>query len=68
MEVWSYRQVQPHAKFLGLACLSCLDIDEQSMSYARRNILQNKLKSRVRPLLSKVNDPLISLDTLGLER
>ena len=44
------------------------DIDEKNMSFAKRNILQNNLKSRIRPLLTKPNDPLIPLDAFGLER
>ena len=38
------------------------------MNFAKRNILQNNLKSRIRPLLTKPNDPLIPLDAFGLER
>ncbi|KAI4105235.1 MAG: hypothetical protein LQ339_003566 [Xanthoria mediterranea] len=44
------------------------DIDEKNLSYARQNILANNLKSRIRPLLTDPNDPLIPLDALGLDR
>lgn len=37
------------------------------MTYAKRNILQNNLKSRIRPLQTKPSDPLIPLDAFGLE-
>ncbi|KAL8846883.1 MAG: hypothetical protein Q9221_008049 [Calogaya cf. arnoldii] len=46
---------------------SQIDIDEKNLSYARQNILANNLKSRIRPLHTKPNDPLIPLDALGLE-
>ncbi|CAD6576060.1 MAG: hypothetical protein ASARMPRED_007590 [Alectoria sarmentosa] len=42
-------------------------IDEKNMTYAKRNILQNNLKSRIRPLQTKPNDPLIPLAAFGLE-
>ncbi len=38
------------------------------MDYAKRNILQNNLKSRIRPLLTKSHNSLIALDALNLER
>ena len=38
------------------------------MTYAKRNILQNNLKSRIRPLQTKPNDQLIPLDAFGLEK
>ncbi|KAI4210523.1 MAG: hypothetical protein LQ349_009472, partial [Xanthoria aureola] len=44
------------------------DIDEKNLSYARQNILANNLKSRIRPLLTDPNDPLIPLDALDLDR
>ncbi len=44
------------------------DIDEKNLSYARQNILASNLKSRIRPLLTDSNDPLIPLDALGLDR
>ena len=44
------------------------DIDEKNMTYAKRNILQNNLKSRIRPLQTNANDPLIHLDAFSLER
>lgn len=44
------------------------DIDEKNMNYAKRNIVQNSLKSRIRPLKTKPNDPLIPLDAFGLKR
>ena len=45
-----------------------LDIDEKNMTYAKRNILQNNLRSRIRPLLTKPNDQLVPIDALSLER
>ena len=45
-----------------------LDIDEKNMTYAKRNILQNNFKSRIRPLLTKPNDQLVPIDAFGLER
>ena len=44
------------------------DIDGKNMTYAMRNILQNNLKPRIRPLQTKPNDPLIPLDAFGLGR
>ena len=44
------------------------DIDEKNLTYAKRNIVQNNLKSRIRPLQTKPIDPLIHLDAFGLER
>lgn len=44
------------------------DIDEKNLSYAKRNILSNDLKNRIRPLLTTSNDPLIPLDSLGLDQ
>ncbi|KAL6719793.1 hypothetical protein ACLMJK_001714 [Lecanora helva] len=43
------------------------DIDEQNMESAKRNIVRNNLKSRIRPQLTKPHDPLIPLDILNLE-
>ncbi|KAF6232515.1 hypothetical protein HO173_009183 [Letharia columbiana] len=37
------------------------------MTYAKRNILQNNLKSRIRPLQTQPNDPLVPLDAFGLK-
>ena len=44
------------------------DVDEKNLEYARSNIIRNKLKPRIRPLLTKPTDSLIPLDALGLER
>ena len=44
------------------------DIDEKNIQYAKQNILQNNLKSRIRPLQTKPTDPLIPLKAFGLER
>lgn len=44
------------------------DIDEKNLTFARSNIIQNSLKSRIRPFQTKPNDPLIPLDAIGLER
>ena len=38
------------------------------MTYAKRNILQHNLQSRIRPILTKPHDKLIPLDSLGLQR
>ncbi|MCJ1259939.1 hypothetical protein MMC24_007778 [Lignoscripta atroalba] len=43
------------------------DIDEKNMQHARRNIVANSLKSRIRPLQTTASDPLFPLDKLGLE-
>ncbi|KAL8922219.1 MAG: hypothetical protein Q9208_005298 [Pyrenodesmia sp. 3 TL-2023] len=43
------------------------DIDDKNISYARQNILRNDLTSRIRPLHTKPEDPLIPLDMLGIE-
>ncbi|MCJ1282209.1 hypothetical protein MMC26_001532 [Xylographa opegraphella] len=43
------------------------NIDDTNLEYARRNIVANHLKSRVRPLKTDPNDPLIPLDTLGID-
>ena len=45
-----------------------VDIDEKNLTYARSNVIQNNLKSRVRPYQTKLDDPLIPLNTIGLER
>ncbi|KAI4115760.1 MAG: hypothetical protein LQ338_007815 [Usnochroma carphineum] len=42
-------------------------IDDKNISYARQNILRNNLQSRIRPLHTKPEDPLIPLDALGIE-
>lgn len=38
------------------------------MAYAKRNILHNNLQSRIRPLLTRSDGPLIPLDSLGLNQ
>ncbi|MCJ1316847.1 hypothetical protein MMC15_002168 [Xylographa vitiligo] len=43
------------------------DIDDVNLEYAKRNIVANHLRSRVRPLKTDPKDPLIPLDTLGIE-
>ena len=45
-----------------------IDTDEKNMTYAKRNILQNNLKSRIRPLLTQPNDQLVPIDAFSLER
>ena len=45
-----------------------LDIDDVNLEYAKQNIVANHLRSRVRPLKTDPKDPLIPLDTLGIER
>ncbi|KAL9103040.1 MAG: hypothetical protein Q9163_001870 [Psora crenata] len=44
------------------------DIDPKNLEYAKRNVLQNKLETRIRPVQTKPTNPLIPLDTLGLGR
>ena len=44
------------------------DIDEKNLTYARSNIIQNNLKSRIRPFQTKPNDALIPLDAISLDR
>ena len=70
MEIRCYWYI---AAFLLIQWLLCvvdrvLDIDEKNMTYAKRNILQNNFKSRVRPLLTKPNDQLVPIDAFSLER
>ena len=61
--------VLPPSTILELSNVRLLeDIDEQNMAFAKRNILQNNLQSRIRPLLTKPHDPLIPLDAFKLER
>jgi len=43
------------------------DIDDKNLEYAKRNIVANDLRSRVRPLKTAPKDPLIPLDALGIE-
>ena len=43
------------------------DVDSKNMDYAKRNVLKNKLKSRIRPLEVEPSKPLIPLDDLGLQ-
>ena len=45
-----------------------VDVDERNMEFARQNIIQNELKSRIRPLQTKAHDPLIPLEALGLNK
>ncbi|KAL8643146.1 MAG: hypothetical protein Q9226_008425, partial [Calogaya cf. arnoldii] len=56
-----------HNERNGDSPLQTTDIDDKNLSYARQNILANNLKSRIRPFLTKPNDPLIPLDALCLE-
>ncbi|MCJ1249465.1 hypothetical protein MMC30_006689 [Trapelia coarctata] len=43
------------------------DIDEKNLEYAKRNIIANGLKNRIRPLKTEPNGPLIPLDAFGLD-
>ncbi|MCJ1478096.1 hypothetical protein MMC13_006771 [Lambiella insularis] len=43
------------------------EVDQKNVEYAKRNILANNLKSRIRPLKTASDDPLISLGTFGFE-
>ena len=45
-----------------------LDIDDKNLDYARRNIVANDLRSRIRLLQTDPKGPLIPLDTLGVDR
>ena len=70
MEIRCYRYI---AIFLLIQWLlyfvdQVLDTDEKNMTYAKRNILQNNLQSRIRPLLTKPNDQLIPIDAFSLEK
>lgn len=70
MEIRCYRYI---AIFLLIQWLlyfvdQVLDTDEKNMTYAKRNILQNNLQSRIRPLLTKPNDQLVPIDAFGLEK
>lgn len=67
MEVWSDWYSPPNV-MCQLEAERIKDIDEKNLQYARQNILQNQLKSRIRPLLTTPTDLLISLDKLGLHR
>ena len=51
-----------------LHSLTELDIDEKNLDFAKRNILANGLQSRIRPILTKPDEPFIPLDKLNLER
>ena len=53
--------------FVKLEARYTTDIDEKNLSYARQNIIANNLGSRIRPLLTTPDAPLIPLDVLGLE-
>lgn len=44
------------------------EIDERSLQYARENVARNNLKTSVRLVKTKPNDPLIPLGALGLDR
>ena len=70
MEIRCYRYI---AIFLLIQWLlyfvdHVLDTDEKNMTYAKRNILQNNLQSRIRPLLTKPHDQLVPIDAFGLEK
>lgn len=46
-----------------------VDMDTKNLDFAKRNILSNSLRSRIRPLQIKNHvDPLIPLDAVKLER
>ena len=44
------------------------DIDEKNLDFAKRNISQNGLTTRVRPLLTTTANPLFPLDAFKFER
>ena len=69
MENCSHRYSTIYFCYGSCSCTECnTDIDEKNMIFAKRNILQNNLKSRIHPLNTKPNDPLVPLDAFGLER
>ncbi|MCJ1439283.1 hypothetical protein MMC27_008675 [Xylographa pallens] len=69
LEVRCYRSAGPRTMRLREGCTLTpdLDIDDKNLEYARRNIVANNLRSRVRPLKTDPKDPLIPLDTLGID-
>jgi len=44
------------------------DIDEQSLQFANRNVLENGLQTRVKLLQTQSNGPLVPLDILGVQK
>lgn len=44
------------------------DIDDESLEYARKNITSNQLKSRIKPIKTTLEGPLIPLEEIGMER
>ena len=44
------------------------DIDDKNLHYAQENIVENNFQSRIRPLKTKPDGPLMPLAELGLDR
>ena len=44
------------------------DIDEKNLDHARRNIALNSLQSRIRPVRTSADGPLLPLDELGIDQ
>ena len=68
VEICSYGLV--YTSHLNLPTLkeAFVDIDERNLNFAKRNIVENNLKSRIRPLSTQPSGPLVPLDTLGINR
>jgi 23S rRNA (adenine1618-N6)-methyltransferase len=45
-----------------------LDIDEESLQFARQNVEANHLQNRIKLLQTSSKDPLLPLDKMGLEK
>ncbi|KUJ16479.1 DUF890 domain protein [Mollisia scopiformis] len=43
------------------------DIDDKSLQFARQNVLENELQSRIKLLKTQPSDPLLPLDKMGFE-
>ncbi|TQN70341.1 U6 small nuclear RNA (adenine-(43)-N(6))-methyltransferase, partial [Colletotrichum shisoi] len=43
------------------------DIDQESLAYARKNVQSNNLQSRISVVARTAQDPIISLDSLGVD-
>ncbi|KAH8678581.1 hypothetical protein BGZ60DRAFT_401371 [Tricladium varicosporioides] len=52
---------RPKWRFIGT------DIDEKSMEFARKNVLQNQLQNRIKLLQTQKSDTLLPLDKIGFE-
>ena len=43
------------------------DVDEKSLQFARKNVQANSLQERIKLLQTKLDGPLLPLDTMGFE-